>query len=59
MDKSIKITEQATTSMGKYTAEGKPVKIKKKSNLGKWSNFESMASESKRNQEILRRVLKS
>jgi hypothetical protein len=57
LDKSIKVAERATASMGAFTANGKPSASNKKAQRKERPNFENTTKEKHRNQDVLKRVL--
>ena len=59
LDRSIKVAEKATASMGAFTADGKPSPSNKKHFKKERANFQDSKVEKQRNQDVLKRVLQA
>ena len=59
LDRSIKVAEKATASMGAFGADGRPTPSNKKHFKRERANFADSKNEKIRNQEVLKRVLQT
>ncbi len=59
LDRSIRVAEKATASMGAFTADGKPSASNKKHLRKERPNFSDSRKEKSRNQDVLKRVLQA